>query len=395
MVSAAVVACLLAATYQSPLAADDHAYLLTLAKDTWKCIDQLGNTPTGLPYDNSDHAEFTSVSNIGIYLTSVIAAKRLGFITEAEENERLDRTIASVEKLKTWFGFQQSWNSVKDLQPSKTDVWISVLDSANLAAGLITVAEAKVVTSSRALKLFHAMDWGKFYDVDQHVVVGGFNTQTNDFNKKWHLDLLASDSQLALFFAVATGKAPSAIWAALNRSTENKYGVTFYHPGWEGGGLFMQFISGLWLDENGTVMALSAEGFTLSQMNKADVMASPVWGWSASNDPAGGYLGWGGLKDTVVTPHASVLAIQDFAAIVVRNLHALERLHARSTDLGFYDSVDIKSGQVSKTFLVLDQGMLFLSLANYLDHNVVRTLFQQSPIVKHGRAVIPDFSTAK
>jgi hypothetical protein len=157
-------------------------------------------------------------------------------------------------------------------------------------------------------------------------------------------------------------------------------------PGWQGGGLFMQYINGLWLDDRHTLMGQSAQNFAFAQMQHG----SP-WGWSASDSPSGEYIGWGKLRDEIVTPHACVLALQDFPAEVVANLRTLEKMGARKKGLGFVDAIDVKTGKIADNFLVLDQSMLFLSLANYLHDNCVRQWFQRDPAVQRGRQLIRDY----
>ena len=367
------------------LSVADRDYLKGICRDTWHCISEMAAPKTGFPFDNADHSEFTSVSNIGIYLSTVCVAGKMGLINREEQDSRLDQCLTSIEKLRTQFGFQQSWNSVVDLQPAKHDPWISLLDSGNLAAGLLTVAQASPKQGGRAVALFKAMDWGKFYDRSQVALIGGYSLEKHEFNTKWHLDLLASDALMCQFLAVSTGAAPSSFWSTLHRDKETKEGMTYLGPGWVGGGLFMQFISGLWLDTTGTPIAASAQDFAQAQIRHAKTISAPVWGWSACDNPDGGYLGWGSLKDEVVTPHASALAIEMFPKESIANLRALESLGVRSPDRGFYDSLNWKTGAKSKQFLVLDQGMLFLSLANYLEEDVVRKWFQVNPVVTKGR----------
>lgn len=91
-------------------------------------------------------------------------------------------------------------------------------------------------------------------------------------------------------------------------------------PGREGDGLFMQYISGLWLDECDTSVVRSAQNLAFEQMNRGFPR-----GWSVGDSPRDGYLGWGRLQENIVTPHASALAIQDFPREVVANLRELER----------------------------------------------------------------------
>lgn len=373
-----------------PMSQSDLDYLRSLAKDTWHCIAGMEEPKTGLPFDNSDHGENTSVSNIGMYLTCVAAAGHMKLITPAEEELRLDRCLSSVEKLQTWFGFRQCWNSVRTLQPGTNDRWISLIDSGNLAAALTAVSEGAPKFHLRCQKILNAMQWGRFYDSGQAALIGGYSTEKKAFNPQWHLNLLASDAHLAQFFAVASGGAPFPIWTTFDRSTETQDGATFFKPGWQGGGLFMQFISGLWLDQRQTVLGRSAQNFAWAQIRHGRALKTP-WGWSASDNPAGGYLGWGALKDEVVTPHACALAIEYYPHEVVANLRALESLGVRSKEDGFFDAVDVKTGKRSKLFLMLDQGMLFLSLANYLDGNVIRGWFQLDPTVRMGRSLIADY----
>lgn len=374
-----------------PLTSEDRAYLRDLARDTWRCIAGLEHPETGLPYDNSDKGEFTSVSNIGFYLSSVAAAERLGFIRHEEAVARLKKTLASVLKLQKWRGFQQCWNSVLTLQPATHDTAISILDSGNLAASLLAVAQMTPEVSEPSRRLFKAMEWKWFYDPAAEALFGGYDTKTGVMNPRWHLSALGTDAELALFLAVASGQAPASIWSKLDTSRESRYGFEYLKPGWQGGGLFMQFISGIWLDNRGTLMEKSAKSFAAAQIEHAKRVGSPVWGWSASDNPAGGYLGWGALIDEVVTPHASVLAIEHFPREVVFNLRAIEKLGARSRGQGFFDAINTKSRLCSKKFLMLDQGMLLLSLTNFLENGAVRAAFQQDPAVQSGRRKIAFF----
>lgn len=389
------------------LPAADRPYLRRLALDTWRCIDKMVEPSTGLPYDNWKRGEFTSVSNIGLYLTDVVAAKEMRFISARDAERRVAKTLDSLTKLKTWHGFQQSWNGVKSLQPATHDPWVSVLDSGNLAAGLITVGQAMPKFGEDCERLVAAMDWGALYDKEKKLLWGGYNTQTGKVNPEWHLSLLGADSRLASFLTIATGKAPAESWDKLDRGFEEKYGTRYLTPGWQGGGLFMQYINGLWLDDRGTLMGQSAANFAYAQLRHGEKVGQtsrlstvlsgtgkmPVlpWGWSASDSPSGEYLGWGKLRDEVVTPHACALAIQDFPREVVANLRALEKMGARHRRYGFYDAIDVQTGKVTDNFLVLDQSMLFLSLANFLHDDVVRKHFQSSPLVQRGRSLIRDY----
>ena len=127
------------------------------------------------------------------------------------------------------------------------------------------------------------------------------------------------------------------------------------------------------------------------------------WGFSPSNNPAGGYreygvdaLGldgpgyttdqertdwdqpWPGCRegepaptpadygDGVVTPHASFLALRYAPDAALENLSKLRADFDAYGRGGFYDAIAVKSGQVSKRYLSLDQGMVMAALGNAL-----------------------------
>ena len=371
---------------------NDIVYLERLARDTWLSIDSMVNDKTGLPYDNSDKRPCTSVSNIGVYLSDIVAAEKFGFIDRAAAMKRLSLTLGSLEKLHTEFGFQQSWNNVETLVPCTNDIWISILDSGNLAGGLITVGQAFPELNGRCVKLVKAMDWAAFYNQEKKYLYGGYNMRTGKFNRKWTLPYLGSDSRMASFMAVACEKVPVESWSRLSRRLEERHHSYYLLPGWKnGGGLFEQYLPGIWLNEKGTFIGQSAANFTYAQIRQVQLGNYPAWGWSACNSPQDGYLGMGALKDNIVAPYASVLAIDDYPQAVIQNLYALEKLGARSKKYGFVDTVDIFNRKTSANYLMLDQSMIFLSLSNFLQDNVIRKLFGASPIVRHGEDVIRDY----
>ena len=92
----------------------------------------------------------------------------------------------------------------------------------------------------------------------------------------------------------------------------------------------MQFICGIFLDETATKLGYSEANFAFAQMLHARKIGSPVWGWSASQNPDGGCLGMGQIRDGVVTPHACMLASGLYPKEVVNNLKKLEQMGARA-----------------------------------------------------------------
>jgi hypothetical protein len=384
------------------LPADDRAYLQRLAKDTWDSLDWMVHPVSGLPYDNNRRElKNTSVSNIGLYAAALAGAVEMGFISRQEGAERLARLMDSLEKFVHWNGLTQSWNNVETLRPSPDDTWISILDSGNLAGGLLVAKHAfDKEAGERIGRYLDAMDWSKFYDEEKNEFYGGYNMATGQMNYDWKQTFLGSDSRLVSLIAIGTGKLPPKHWDALSREMEERYGLRYYMPGWQGGGLFMQFISGIFIDDRGTPLGAAAARFAYAQIFHAKAIQSPVWGWSASDSPSDGYLGWQALKDRVVTPHASALPLSWFPKECVANLRKLEALGLRadlvadgkSRAFGFRDSIDLSTSRVTGTILTLDQGMLFLSIVNALKDGALWKHAAKDPIVVRGRALVRDYA---
>ena len=378
----------------------DIEYLRKLAKDTWACIGYFINPETGLPYDSSSRGEFTSVTNIGLYLAALAAAREMGFIKPEEASARAAQVLGSVEQFPTWKGFAQCWHGTAHLKPATHDPWVSVVDTGNLALSLAAAAQAFPELADRCQKIMQAMDWAALYDPKGKQLYGGYDVVNQTLNPDWRVDALATDSRGAAFMAIASGAAPKDLWTTLQRDMDKRYDVSYLKPGWQGGGLFMQYLTGIFVDERQSLMGRSAANLAYANMRNADELGLPAWGWSACLNPAGGYLGWGKLIDEVVTPHASVLAIEDFPREVVANLYAIERLGARApwvengqtNAFGFRDSVNVKTKQVAPDYLVLDQSMLFLSLVNFLEDGMIRKWFSADASVAHAMAEIEELS---
>lgn len=373
----------------------DKAYLKSIAADTWRSIESLIEPEHGLPYDSSSHGEFTSTTNCGFYMVSVVAAKELGFIDELTAVARIAPVLAAIKRLPKFHGFQATWTSVKTLRQRNDDSEhvVSLLDAGNYLASLILVDQALPILSKECSPLIKAADCTFFYDSKLDRLHGGYDIRTNGFVPNWWVSDFGTDSRLISFLAIGQGVMPTS-WSKLNRTESSSHGVRFYDPGWMGGGLFMQYISAMFLDERITAMGESARNFALDQMAHACDIGSPIWGWSACDSTRFGYTNTYGKKpnDAIVAAYASALAIDDWAPAVVANFRKLEELGGRDNfhGFGFYDSFDTQSRKGSNSFLVLDQSMTLISLCNYLKEGRIRSLFKASPAARRAYSLISD-----
>jgi len=118
---------------------DDHKFLLAIARDTWRYFDNIVDKERGLPIDNIQFGEkvtisgdtligdYTSVTNVGLYLMCVVSAYDLGFISRKDAVKRLQAAIDSVEKLEKHNGFPYNYYDVTIFQ--RTSNFISFVDS--------------------------------------------------------------------------------------------------------------------------------------------------------------------------------------------------------------------------------------------------------------------------
>ncbi|MDP3586198.1 MAG: glucoamylase family protein [Thiobacillus sp.] len=145
------------------LSADQEAFLRSAARRTWRYFaDFVGPADNWLPPDNFQQkpapaiASRTSPTNIGMSLLADLAAVDFGYLTVGECLQRIDNTLASMEKLERYRGHFYNWYDTRTLQPLHPQ-YVSSVDSGNLAGSLLTLqaglAELKTQPVLAALAL--------------------------------------------------------------------------------------------------------------------------------------------------------------------------------------------------------------------------------------------------
>src|ERR1019366_5354879 len=86
-------------------------------------------------------ARRTSPTNIGLYLLSVSAARRFGWLGISEMVERLEAALGTIQALPKYQGHLFNWYDAKDLRPLEP-LYVSTVDSGNLAGHLWALANA-------------------------------------------------------------------------------------------------------------------------------------------------------------------------------------------------------------------------------------------------------------
>lgn len=409
------------------LPADNQAFLERLARDTWGGLAALSDREHGLPLDTVRFhgsvaperawvGDYTNVTNIGLYLIDIVAARELGFIDPAEGRERLSRAMDSLERLETWRGFFFNYYDTTTLE--RTSHFVSFVDSAWLSAGLMVVRNSVPELAARCTQLIDRQDYGVFYDPVDQLMMHGYYVHL-PHRAEYNYGLLYSEARLGSLIAIGKGDVPEEHWRRMARTfprhftwqsqspkgrlvrTINGHALSGGHYAWKqvkyvpswGGSLFEALMPMLVLDEQRYAPASlgrNAEAHTAIHRRFAlEHLGYPVWGLSPSSRPSGGYgefgarvLGVRGYRAGVVTPHAAALALMVDPAAATANLRQLAARYPIYGDFGFYDAVDPQTGQVAYNYLALDQSMILIALANHLRHGVIQRHFAADPFIQ-------------
>jgi Putative glucoamylase/Protein of unknown function (DUF3131) len=427
----------------------DRVVLSGYARDTWRSIDALVQ-PSGLPADLLSKTakgwttvNYTSPSDIAAYLWSILAAEDLKIIDRAEAVTRMTRTLAAVEKLERSHGFFYNWYDPADGSRLKTwpgggpvRPFLSTVDNGWLAAALMMVRNSRPQFRVVADDLLGPMNFGFFYDphdptnpgLHPGLLRGGFFTDDNTF-AAFHYGMLNTEARIASYVGIAQGQLPPEHYFRMSRARppdgDNRMptgrgevrvylgvpvdeGYRTYRglrivPSWDGS-MFEALMVALFVPE--AEWAPNGWGINhplyvrASIENATQDVRLPAWGASPSSIPGGGYRVYGvtalsvdGRKaetasDTVMTPHASFLALPFAPREALDNIEVLANRFKAYGSHGFSDSVDVASGRVSDCELAIDQGMIMAAVANMLVDGSIQKAFSDGKVAEVIRPLI-------
>lgn len=279
------------------------------------------------------------------------------------------------------------------------------LESSQAAAAEILSRAKKLQEAVR--ELAGEINLRFLYDPQRRLFSIGFNVSTNQLDDSYY-DLLASESRLGSYVAIARGDVPVEHWLSLNRpySSHGRHGVLL---SWSGTmfeylmpSIFQRTFPNSLLDQATREAVALQEAYGrrrrvpwgISESAYGDLDMDKTYQYKAFGVP------WLGLKrgldeDLVVAPYATLLAIgidPDAAAKNLRRLSALGLLN----DYGFYEAIDFNRrpkaeaapGVIVRAYMAHHQGMGFLALTNYLQNNAMQRRFHSDPRVKSAEPLL-------
>ena len=242
--------------------------------------------------------------------------------------------------------------------------------------------------ASRAETCFQEMNFNFLFDNQRQVFHIGYNVESNHLDPNYY-DLMASEARIASLIAIARGDVPQSHWLHLARPL-TQLGDKRALLSWSG--TMFEYLMPTLLAESypNTLLDQSCHAAVEEQIRYAARKNVP-WGISESSyysfDSAQTYqyqafgipsLGYkrGLSDDLVITPYASILALPFAPQAVMQNLAWFEKSKMWSL-YGLYESVDftsrhLKTGEefaIIRSFMAHHQGMILLSLSNYLLNN--------------------------
>lgn len=416
---------------------DERQFFSEIAADTWRYFENLIDTETHLPVDHirqgrvNGIGSYASPTNIAMYWLANVAAFDLSLIPKEKAVRNIEAGFETVLKLKRWSGFFYNYYNTRSLRTTRE--YISTVDNGWLAAALVVIRQAfPEELGSKATKLLGEMDFSKFYDPSNGQLRLGYETDKEKFTP-YHYGLLMTEARLASYVAIGKGDLEPEHWARIYRTLpeewdwqkqkpEGKEATLFGEPVFEGhytflnkkfvpswGGSLFEFLSPALLVKE---QKFGARGLGKNNEIVTDLhieyalkeRSYPVWGLAPCAVQNG--VGWiyreygianlgskeKGYSDRgVITPYASLLALEMRPREVIENLR---KLLSRYPDIygeyGFYDSVDTGKGIVNHQYLVLDQGMSFIAIANFLRSGVIQNYFHADPVGKKSEALLQE-----
>ncbi|MDR3641600.1 MAG: glucoamylase family protein, partial [Humidesulfovibrio sp.] len=242
------------------------------------------------------------------------------------------------------------------------------------------------------------MDYDFLYDEKRRLLAIGYNVDESRRDESCY-DLLASESRLATFVAIAQGQLPQESWFALGRLLTTAGGEPILLS-WSGS-MFEYLMPMLVMPSfEHTLLDQTCAAAVARQMEYGKKRGVP-WGISECGynaiDMSRNYqyraFGVPGLglkrglaEDLVIAPYATMMALMVAPLEACRNLARLAKdgFEAR---FGFYEAIDftpsrLPRGQTSavvRSFMVHHQGMGLLSLASQLLDRPMQRRFEADP----------------
>jgi cyclic beta-1,2-glucan synthetase len=313
----------------------------------------------------------------------------LSFAANPPSADALKAGLADIQAqaaLELETGVAGFWSDELAERTRRMSQWLETGVTEEVAAGLRTIA-------AECHALVAEMDFSFLFQRRRKVMSVGCDAGTGIVEPAAY-DLLASESRIASFVAIAKGDIPQEGWFHLGRR-HTVFGGQRVLVSWTGT-MFEYLMPALWMKHyRNTIIQDTLSAVVRVQQSVARRRRIP-WGISESGCAAGpdgeyGYHAFGvpelamrRLDDgsDVVSPYSTFLALLVDPRAAVKNLRAMTKLGWRGR-YGFYEGVDYRGDrpEVIRSWMAHHQGMSLLAACNLLFDDRMQHYFHAEPQV--------------
>jgi hypothetical protein len=344
-----------------------------------------------------------SIASVGFGLTAYPIGVELGYVSQADAEERASGTLDTLLEMDRVEGFYYHFVD----QHTGERAWeseVSSIDTAILLMGVLTAGQYfGGEVEAKAAQLYAGVNWPWFVD-DTRQMFHMAHRPEQGFAGHW--DFYAE--QLMLYVLAAgsdTFPVDDATYYGFTRHTA-KYGdgQPFIHSWF--GSLFTYQFSHAWIDfrdyadrqgvnwfDNSVEASLAHVNFALDMDERYETLGPLAWGLTASDGPDGynglygappsGYDDRAHVVDDTVAPAAaigSIVFVPEQAEQAIQHYYTIERLHG---PYGFVDAFNLTRNWYASDVIGIDKGISLLMLANY-QADLVYNITMSHPSILQG-----------
>jgi cyclic beta-1,2-glucan synthetase len=238
------------------------------------------------------------------------------------------------------------------------------------------------------------MDFGFLYDARRKVLSVGYDLRSQRLERSTY-DLLASESRIASFVAIAKGDIPQESWLHLGR-THAAVADERVLVSWTGT-LFEYLMPALWFRHRPRTIMHDSMKAAVAVQRKFGRSRGIPWGFSESGFivPDSDEYGYGPCGVTglslkaldpelvVVSPYSAFLALLVDGRAAIANLRQMEMLGFAGA-FGLFEAIDYSRGrpEIVRSWMAHHQGMSLLAVAEVLFGHRLQRAFHAEPHVR-------------
>lgn len=385
----------------------DLQFITNIAKDTWGYFDKYLTQENNylIPDNYQDMREpkivyRTSSTNIGLSLMAVITAYDMKFIDMVKSKEMITNILNTIDRLKKFRGNIYNWYNIKSLEPLNDS--ISSVDNGNYIGYLYVLSNyCRDVLKDEELEKrvndnIAMLDFSIFFNQDKQLFSIEYNARTGEIANSYY-DLLASESRMLSYVAIAKGDVGYKHWYTLSRGLTRRFGLNGLLS-WTGTS-FEYYMPFALMKTYKYSLLDETYAFVMKCQRKYLEKRDMPWGISESAfnlyDLEYNYqykafgIPWLGLKrglkeDLVIAPYASIIMLPKSPKVVVKNMHKLIEAGGYG-EYGYYDSIDYTKDRIGnsdnvsvKTFMAHHQGLILISINNMVNNMIMQKRFHNN-----------------